>query len=226
MIKVLKPEIAPIGGYNLEYRQTDSTSERYIYSHAGADAEGFQTVYDNLSETVSFGGEDSPYTLNKGVLAAGTMKISSVIYPYPGSPSPSLPTSFTIASNDETVEFILIAKILKLIPHYNPKNQPNDKLAQWKKGEIERHTKQTLHKEGVLQELVSKDGERYMLVSAFGDATNKYDVNEVGGLSGMPLPKGYTYESREIDEEMTIEPLEVAYIIVNSAFNFQRYDTQ
>jgi hypothetical protein len=74
-----------------------------------------------------------------------------------------------------------------------------------------------------LQELVSEDGKRYMLVSAFGDATKQYDVNKVDGLSGMPLPKGYTYESREIAEDMTIEALEVAHIIINSAFNFQRY---
>jgi len=220
---MLKPEIVPIDGYNLEYRQNPKTSEGYIYSHAGANAEEFQSVYDNLAATVSFGAGDSPDTLNKGVLAVGQMKISSVIYPYPGSSSPTLPTSFTISSKDEMVEFILIAKILKLIPLYDPQDPPEDELALWQKGEIGRHTKQTLHKEGVLQELVSEDGERYMLVSAFGDATKQYDVNKVDGLSGMPLPKGYTYESREIAEDMTIEALEVAHIIINSAFNFQRY---
>lgn len=220
---MLKPEIVPIGGYNLEYRQNPQTSEGYIYSHAGANAEEFQSVYDNLAATVSFGAGDSPDTLSKGVLAVGQMKISSVIYPYPGSSSPTLPTSFTISSKDETVEFILIAKILKLIPLYDPQDPPEDELALWQKGEIGRHTKQTLHKEGVLQELVSEDGKRYMLVSAFGDATKQYDVNKVDGLSGMPLPKGYTYESREIAEDMTIEALEVAHIIINSAFNFQRY---
>jgi hypothetical protein len=123
-------------------------------------------VYDNLAATVSFGAVDSPDTLSKGVLTVGQMKISSVIYPYPGSPSPNLPTSFTISSEDEMVEFILIAKILKLIPFRILKTHQRMSWHCGKKGEVGRHTKQTLHKEGVLQELVSEDGKRYMLVSA------------------------------------------------------------
>ncbi|MGZ8160207.1 MAG: hypothetical protein ACXWT1_08545 [Methylobacter sp.] len=49
-----------------------------------------------------------------------------------------------------------------------------------------------------MQDLISEGGERYMLVSAFGNEMEQYDVNEVDGFSGMPLPKGYAYESREI----------------------------
>ncbi|MFT4929043.1 MAG: hypothetical protein ACI8WB_005170 [Phenylobacterium sp.] len=54
MSTTLKPEIIPIGGYNLEYRQSPSTSEGYIYSHAGADAAAFQSTFDDLPATISF----------------------------------------------------------------------------------------------------------------------------------------------------------------------------
>ncbi|MFT4929372.1 MAG: hypothetical protein ACI8WB_005503 [Phenylobacterium sp.] len=55
----LKPEVVPIGGYNLEYRQSPSTSEGYIYSHSSGDAAAFQSTFDDLPATNFFSDKDS-----------------------------------------------------------------------------------------------------------------------------------------------------------------------
>lgn len=222
MTTMLEPKIVPIGGFNLEYRQNSETSQGYIYSHADADAAGFQSTYEQLPDRISFSDlEDSPDQFTHGDIASGTMQISSVIYPYPSNHLPSLPSSLTLKAGDQIVDFLLIAKVLSRTSLFDVENPPENTLARWQKCEIGRHTVQTLHGGGVLQELVSPAGERYMLVSAFGDTG--YDANAVDGLNGMPLPEGYTYESRLIEEDMTIEALEVAHIIINPAYNFQLY---
>ncbi|NQZ07128.1 MAG: hypothetical protein HRT35_08200 [Algicola sp.] len=222
MTTMLEPEIIPIGGFNLEYRQNSETSQGYIYAHAGAGAADFQSTYEKLPDTISFNGrENSPDKFTHGTIASGTMQISSVIHPYPCTHFPSLPSSLTLKAGDEIVDFLLIAKVNSMTYLFDVENPPANTLARWQKAEIGRHTVQTLHAGGVLQELVGAEGERYMLVSAFGETV--YDANAVDGLNGMPLPEGYTYESKLIEENMTIEALEVAHIIINPSYNFQLY---
>ncbi|MCJ8271044.1 MAG: hypothetical protein MJK04_16790, partial [Psychrosphaera sp.] len=191
MTTMLEPEIIPIGGFNLEYRQSSETSQGYIYAHAAADAAGFQSTLEKLPDSISFNDrENSPDKFTHGTIASGTMQISSVIYPYPSTHFPSLPSSLTLKAGDEIVDFLLIAKVISLTSLFDVENPPENILARWQKADIGRHTVQTLHSGGVLQELVGAEGERYMLVSAFGETG--YDANEVDGLNGMPLPEGYT----------------------------------
>ncbi len=79
----------------------------------------------------------------------------------------------------------------------------------------------------MLQELVGENGDRYALVAAFDDPASDivYAPNELNALANMPLPKGYTYESSILAEDLELACLDIASILISETLNFQRYAT-
>jgi|GEM_PF-1306812 hypothetical protein len=225
----LQPNYVPSSGYNLEFRQNTATSDGYIYSHTGADYQVFMdTVYPLLPESVSFGlvdGETSPNAFSKGNPGVTAIDSTAIIYPYPGVlPEYGLPSRLTLLANGKTVEAMLIAQIVSMVPMYDTTNPPTDSFALWSAGTITRHTSQTNAAGQVLQEMVSDDGsERYGLASATSEATDQYDISVVGGLADLPMPAGYHYESSYQEGSFTMSSEQTAYIINDVYFNFQRY---
>lgn len=220
---MLEPEVVPNGGYNQEYRQNPTTSGGYIYSHAGADADTYlQEIRPLLPQTVSFATQETGSDLSLGDPGVNAVPSSATIYPYAGDAPAGLPRRFTLCAGDATVDFLLIARIQSLQPLGDGTDPAGSSEPLWLAGQIERHTEETIFAGSVLHELVGGDGSRYALVAAF-DTSDAYDLNEVGGLAGLPPPPGYTYESRLLTEDFTLASTTVAYILVCSGFNFQLY---
>jgi hypothetical protein len=218
---MLEPESTPNGGYNQEYRQDPATSGGYIYSNSGSDVDAFKTeILPYLPDTVSFATDATPSDFNRGSLGVNAIPCSATIYPYGGDAPASLPRRFTLVAGEQTVDFLLIARMLSMVPLTDTSDTAT---SSWMQGEIERKTTQTFFADNVIQELVGEDGSRYVLAAAFGDSTEQYNVNEIGGLADLPLPPGYTYESRVLTEDFEITAEDVAHILVCSVFNFQRY---
>lgn len=222
-------EIIPKDGYNLEYRQDHATSDGYIYSNAGSDASTFAATIDPyLPRVVSFvgvsqqaEGADDPYEFSKGTLASSIgFPACSVIFPFPQKAPPSMPKTLTLDAAGITVNFTLIARQIKKQP-MAPEDLQSDLI--WFSATIARHTRLTLFAGSVLQVIVSPLGDKYGLVSIFGETPAEYQVNELNGLASLSLPKGYTYESEQILEDFTFYANKLAYIVVNEYFNFQRF---
>jgi hypothetical protein len=64
-------------------------------------------------------------------------------------------------------------------------------------------------------------------VSAFEDpeSSAEYAPEQLDGLANMPLPKGYTYESRILTEDLVLTSTDIAQILIYTNFNFQCYAT-
>lgn len=216
------------GGYNQEARQDVRTSAGYIYSSSGENAEEYlREVYPYLPDFVSFGARQSASALDFGPPGQNSLPSTSTIYPYEGDAPASLPRTLTINAGTKVLDFMLIAKVVSLTPVKSADSGSGGATDPWYKGEIERHTITTLHKDGILHELVGENGDRYALVSAFDDpnSSSEYAPNEINGLADLPLPKGYTYESSVLTEELVLTSLDVAHILIYTTFNFQRYVT-
>jgi hypothetical protein len=222
-------EIIPIGGYNLEYRQNHSTSDGYIYSKAGADATTFAATIDPyLPSTVSFAGASQqakgrpdPYAFSKGTLASSPdFGACSIIFPFPQETPPGLPKTLALDAAGVAVTLTLIAR---QIDKTQMESEHSESDLVWFSATIARHTRLTLFGDSVLQVIISPSGDRYGLVSVFGEPPARYQVDKLHGLATLPLPKGYTYHSEPISEDFTFYANKVAYIVANEYFNFQRY---
>jgi hypothetical protein len=227
-IIMAQAEVIPSGGYNQEARQNPSTSTGYIYSSSGDDVTAYvNDVYPYLPDYVSFGTEPSANDLTFGPPGQNSIPSTATIYPYEGDAPASLPRTLTINAGTVPLDFILIAKVLSITPVESADTGSSGDTTEWNKGEIERHTVTTLFKGGVLQELVGENGDRYALVSAFDDPDSsiKYAPTELNGLANMPLPESYTYESSILTEDLVLNCLDVAHILIYTSFNFQRYVT-
>jgi hypothetical protein len=223
-----EPKVIPQNGYNQEARQDPTTSAGYIWSNSGDDLTTYLAeISPNLPPFVSFGPVLSAHDLTLGPPGQNAIPSTTTIYPYEGAAPATLPRTFTIPAGTTTLEFQLIAKVVSLtsVEFANPNNSGNG--TGWSKGQIERHTITTLFEGGVLQELVGEDGDRYALVSAFDDPTSdiEYAPTEINGLANLPLPKGYTYASSILSEDLVLTSLDVADILIYTSFNFQRYVT-
>jgi hypothetical protein len=223
-----RPKVIPFGGYNQEARQAPYASPGYIYSSSGGNAtEYLSNVYPSLPKYVSFGMEQSKNDLTLDEPGQNTIPSVTTIYPYEGDAPASLLRALTINAGMVELDFMLIAKVVSLTPIESAESGSSDETAAWSKGEIERHTVTTLFKDGVLQELVGENGDRYALVAAFDDPASDivYAPNELNGLANMPLPKGYTYESSILAEDLELACLDIASILISETLNFQRYAT-
>jgi hypothetical protein len=223
-----QPAVIPSGGYNQEARQDPHASAGFIYSNSGDDLASYmQDVYPSLPTYVSFGTSDSPDNLTLGVPGQNSIPSTTTIYPYEGDAPSSLPRTLTINAGTTPLEFMLIARIVSLIPIRSAESSSSSHAIEWRKGEIERHTVTTLYKDNVLQELVGENGDRYALVSAFEDpeSSAEYAPDQLDGLANMPLPKGYTYESRILTEDLVLTSTDIAQILIYTNFNFQLYAT-
>lgn len=61
------------------------------------------------------------------------------------------------------------------------------------------------------------------LVESANPDSSDTEPTKLNGLATMPLPKGYTYESSILSEDLVLTCLDVATILIYSSFNFQRY---
>jgi hypothetical protein len=220
------PVVIEYGGYNQEARQDTSTSAGYIYSSSGDDVVTYMTtIYPYLPAYISFGSTPAADDLTFSLPGQNSIPSKTTIYPYEGDAEPTLPRTLTIKAGSIELAFMLIAKVVSLTPVESANPDSSDDGVAWTKGEIERHTVTIIYKNSVLQELVGENGERYALVSAFDDPTSSSDTapTELNGLATMPLPKGYTYESSILSEDLVLTSLDVATILIYSSFNFQRY---
>lgn len=220
------PVVIEYGGYNQEARQDASTSTGYIYSSSGDDIVAYMdTIYPHLPAFISFGSIHSADDLSLSLPGQNSIPSETTIYPYEGDAPATLPRTLTIKAGSEDLAFMLIAKVVSLTPVESANPDSSDDGVAWTKGEIERHTVTTIYTDSVLQELVGENGERYALVSAFDDPTSSSDTEptKLNGLATMPLPKGYTYESSILSENLVLTCLDVATILIYSNFNFQRY---
>lgn len=216
------------GGYNQEARQDPATSDGYIYSSSGPDPDEYvDKIQPYLPAFVSFVSRQSANDLSLGPPGQNSLPSTTTIYPYEGDAPATLPRLLTINAGTEAVDFMLIAKVVSLTPVKLADSGSGGDTGQWYKGEIERHTVTALHMGGVLHELVGDNGDRYALVSAFDDPNSSTEsaLNEINGFADLPLPKGYTYESRVLSEDLVLTSLDVAHILIYTTLNSQRYVT-
>jgi hypothetical protein len=219
----LKPEYVPQDGYNQEYRQNPTTSDGYIYSHAGADFDNYTAnIQPYMPQSLTFGSQCDATNVNMEATPPGhsTVPGDSVIFPFPGEPPAGLPLKVTVQAGNVFVDLLLIARTLEHTTICQLQNSDGSTLT-WSKCEIQRRTISTQFKGSVLSVVVDDEGSRYALVASF---SSTYDPNQIDGLKDLPLPPGYTYESYLLAEDFVLRTAEVAQILVCADLNFQRFE--
>jgi hypothetical protein len=217
-IRMLLPMTVPQGGFNQEFRQHPSFPGGYIYSHTGDNYQAYMDhIYPLLPSRVSFSTHELPSDLQKDEPGTNGVPQTAVLFPYPGTPPAGFPWRFTLLAGKQTIDCLLIARILWIQPIPADETGGDDasqSSTSWSRGLIERRTETTLLAGGTLVELVGDDGDRYALVASF----------QAPDTDAMPPPPpGYHYESRLLDADFRLLCRQFAHILVTSGYNFQRY---
>ena len=76
----------------------------------------------------------------------------------------------------------------------------------------------------VVHELSDPDGASWILFSF--DIVQTADLDQIGSLSGLPLPAGWSYESRVLDQPLVIRSNGLAEVFTQGQLNlYQHYDS-
>lgn len=77
----------------------------------------------------------------------------------------------------------------------------------------------------LVHELTDPEGYSWILFSFALSLTGTYDLAQPDALAPLPIPDGWTYASRVLDEELVINSFGLAKVFAQGQFNsWQRYD--
>jgi hypothetical protein len=137
----------------------------------------------------------------------------------PAVPPPGVPAALDLTLDVPGAEFDYIARVLDgALLGFAPGIGP---LAT---AQVERFIQFRYAAGDVVHELTDTSGDRWILFSFALELLPSYDVDALGGLAGLPVPAGWTYSSRVLDEELVIDSGGLATIFAQGLYNsYQRY---
>ena len=142
---------------------------------------------------------------------------SSSVLPTPGpGVAPSLDLVPDIPGDDfDYIARVTSGQILEIVPGFGP-------LAT---AEVARDVEFRYAAGRLVHELSDPDGFRWILFSYDLSLLDDYDLEQPGSLAPLPIPDGWTYASRVLDQELVIDSNGLAHVFAQGELNnWQRYD--
>lgn len=90
---------------------------------------------------------------------------------------------------------------------------------------VERQVRFRYDAGGVVHELADPDGFRWILFAFDLQLMDDFDVEQIGSLATLPIPAGWSYESRVLEQDLFIDSQGLARVLAQGQLNnWQRYD--
>jgi len=90
--------------------------------------------------------------------------------------------------------------------------------------QVARDVKFTYDAGTVIHEVIDDSGARYLLFNFDTESVADYELMAEGSLAGLPLPAGWSYESRTLDEEFSIRSGGLATVFSQGSLaSYQQY---
>jgi hypothetical protein len=191
--------------YVLEVRELTGENffSRHVYICTECTPEEFATVVPPA------GFEKAPAKLFMPAEGVGT----------PATPPPGTPAALDLLLDVPGAEFDYIARVLNGALLGFDAN-----FGVLATAEVERFIQFRYDAGDVVHELIDANGDPWILFSFALELLPDYDVDQVGSLAGLPIPAGWSYTSRVLDEELVISSNGLASIFAQGLYNsYQRY---